>query len=232
MIFQEPMTALSPVYTVGNQVIEAIRQHRDVTAAGAREEAVALLREVGMAQPEQLVDEYPHKLSGGMRQRVMIAMALSCRPALLIADEPTTALDVTTQAQILRLMMRLKQEHGMGIVMITHDLGVVAEVAQRVVVMYLGRVVEVSDVVRLFRDPKHPYTQALLSSIPKVGRKARARLTPVSGMVPSPYHRPTGCPFHPRCPSFMPGVCDATQPPLVDLGGARKVACFLYGGSP
>jgi len=215
MIFQEPMTALSPVYTIGNQIVEAIEQHREVTPAQAREEAVAALREVGMAQPERRVDDYPHQLSGGMRQRAMIAMALSCRPALLIADEPTTALDVTTQAQILGLMMRLKRDRGMGIVMITHDLGVVAEMAQRVVVMYLGRVVEISDVAELFRDPKHPYTQALLNSIPKVGRKARVRLKPVSGMVPSPYNRPRGCPFHPRCQAFMPGVCDRIEPPLI-----------------
>ena len=230
MIFQEPMTALSPIYTIGNQIIEAIEQHREVSKAHARAEAIEALRRVGMSRPERCVDEYPHQLSGGMRQRAMIAMALSCQPNLLIADEPTTALDVTTQAQILELMMRLKREMGMGIVMITHDLGVIAEIAQRVVVMYLGRVAEVSDVRSLFHDPKHPYTQALLQSIPKVGRKARARLRPVTGMVPNPYNRPKGCLFHPRCPAFMRGVCDEVEPPLISLGSDRQVACLLYGG--
>lgn len=230
MIFQEPMTALSPVYTIGNQIIEAIEQHRQISKREAREEAIRLLREVGMSLPERRVDEYPHQLSGGMRQRAMIAMALSCRPALLIADEPTTALDVTTQAQILELMLRLKHELGMGIMMITHDLGVIAEMAERVVVMYLGRVAEVANVRSLFHDPKHPYTIALLNSIPKVGRRARQRLKPVSGMVPSPYNRPRGCLFHPRCPSAMRGVCDQIEPPLVTLADGRQVACWLYGG--
>ncbi|MGC8779634.1 MAG: ABC transporter ATP-binding protein [Anaerolineae bacterium] len=230
MIFQEPMTALSPVYTIGNQIIEAIEQHRQVTKREAREEAIRLLREVGMSLPERRVDEYPHQLSGGMRQRAMIAMALSCRPVLLIADEPTTALDVTTQAQILELMLRLKRDLGMGIMMITHDLGVIAEMAERVVVMYLGRVAEVATVRALFHDPKHPYTIALLNSIPKVGRRARQRLKPVSGMVPNPYNRPKGCLFHPRCPSVMPGVCDQVEPPLVTLPDGHRVACLLYGG--
>jgi peptide/nickel transport system ATP-binding protein len=232
MIFQEPMTALSPVYTIGNQIIEAIEQHRQVIPKAAREEAVRLLREVGMSLPERRVDEYPHQLSGGMRQRAMIAMALSCRPVLLIADEPTTALDVTTQAQILELMLKLKRELGMGILMITHDLGVIAEMAERVVVMYLGRVAEAASVRALFRDPKHPYTVALLNSIPKVGRRARQRLKPVSGMVPNPYNRPNGCLFHPRCPSAMRGVCDQVEPPLVSLADGRQVACLLYGGGP
>jgi oligopeptide/dipeptide ABC transporter ATP-binding protein len=230
MIFQEPMTSLSPVYTIGNQIIEAIEQHRRVTPAEARKQAVELLREVGMSLPERRIDEYPHQLSGGMRQRAMIAMALSCRPALLIADEPTTALDVTTQAQILDLMLKLKQEFGMGILMITHDLGVIAEVAQRVVVMYLGRVAEVASVRTLFRDARHPYTQALLRSIPKVGARARERLEPVRGMVPSPYRRPKGCLFHPRCPAAMPGVCDQVEPTLVELADGHQVACLLYGG--
>lgn len=230
MIFQEPMTALSPIYTIGNQIIEAIEQHRQISKREAREEAIRLLREVGMSLPERRVDEYPHQLSGGMRQRAMIAMALSCRPTLLIADEPTTALDVTTQAQILELMLRLKHELGMGIMMITHDLGVIAEMAERVVVMYLGRVAEVANVRSLFHDPKHPYTIALLNSIPKVGRRARQRLKPVSGMVPSPYNRPRGCLFHPRCPSAMRDVCDQIEPPLVTLTDGRQVACLLYGG--
>ena len=245
MIFQEPMTALSPVYTIGNQIIETIEQHRQMAADAARAEAIRLLREVGMSLPERRVDEYPHQLSGGMRQRAMIAMALSCQPALLIADEPTTAVDVTTQAQILELMRRLKAERGMGIVMITHDLGVIAEMAERVVVMYIGRVVEVASVRGLFRDAKHPYTIALLNSIPKVGRKARVRLKPVTGMVPSPYNRPAGCLFHPRCPCLMPGVCDRSEPPLVMVGGGQaaagdrsrvpgesQVAYWLFGGGP
>ncbi len=231
MIFQEPMTSLSPVYTIGNQIIEAIQLHRPVTNEQARQEAIDALRRVGMSLPERRVDEYPHQLSGGMRQRAMIAMALSCQPSLLLADEPTTALDVTTQAQILELMMRLKREFGMGIVMITHDLGVIAEIAQRVVVMYLGRVAEIADVRSLFHDPRHPYTQALLKSIPKVGRRARVRLQSVKGMVPNPYDRPNGCLFHPRCPAFMPGVCDRSEPPLISLGGERQVSCFLYGGA-
>ncbi len=230
MIFQEPMTALSPVYTIGNQIVEALEQHRRINKKDGLEEAIRLLREVGMSLPERRVDEYPHQLSGGMRQRAMIAIGLACRPSLLIADEPTTALDVTTQAQILELMLRLKNERGMGIMMITHDMGVVAEMTQRVAVMYLGRVAEVADVRTLFHHPKHPYTVALLNSIPKLGRRARARLEPVTGMVPSPYHRPKGCLFHPRCPSAMKGLCDQKEPPLITLEGGQRVACFLYGG--
>lgn len=228
MIFQEPMTSLSPIYTIGNQIIEALDQHQTLNKQEARRRAIELLQHVGMPMPERQIDSYPHQLSGGMRQRAMIAMALSCNPSLLIADEPTTALDVTTQAQILELMLRLKQETGMGIVMITHDLGVIAETAQRVVVMYLGRVAEVADVRSLFHDPKHPYTQALLQSTPKVGRRARTRLRPVTGMVPSPYHRPRGCLFHPRCPSFMKGACDVIEPSLVSVGDGRQVSCLLY----
>jgi oligopeptide/dipeptide ABC transporter ATP-binding protein len=228
MIFQEPMTALSPVYTIGNQIIEAIEQHRTVTHKEGREEAIGLLREVGMSFPERRVDEYPHQLSGGMRQRAMIAMALSCRPRLVIADEPTTALDVTTQAQIIDLLVKLKNEHDMGIVMITHDLGVIAEMAERVVVMYLGKAVEVADVRSLFHNAAHPYTQALLNSIPKIGRKVKARLKPVTGMVPNPYDRPKGCMFHPRCPSVIHGKCDQLTPPLIELSPEHIVACWLY----
>ncbi len=229
MIFQEPMTALSPVYTIGNQIIEAIAQHNVLSKKEAHSRAVELLAHVGMPMPERQADTYPHQLSGGMRQRAMIAMALSCQPSLLIADEPTTALDVTTQAQILQLMMRLKQETGMGIVMITHDLGVIAEIAQSVVVMYLGRAAEVADVRSLFHDAKHPYTQALLQSIPKVGRRARERLRPVVGMIPSPYNRPKGCLFHPRCPFLIRGTCDIEEPPLIELSAGRQVSCWLYG---
>jgi oligopeptide/dipeptide ABC transporter ATP-binding protein len=228
MIFQEPMTALSPVYTIGNQIIESLQQHRAVSEKQGREEAIGLLREVGMSYPERRVDEYPHQLSGGMRQRAMIAMALSCRPRLVIADEPTTALDVTTQAQIIDLMVKLKNERGMGIVMITHDLGVIAEMAERVVVMYLGKAVEIATVRSLFHEPAHPYTQALMNSIPKIGRKVKARLQPVTGMVPNPYDRPKGCSFHPRCPSAIRGKCDVDAPPLVELGNDHTVSCWLY----
>lgn len=231
MIFQEPMTSLSPVYTIGNQIIEALNLHRKLTKQEARDEAIGLLRKVGIAMPERRVDEYPHQLSGGMRQRAMIAIALSCRPRLLLADEPTTALDVTTQSQILELMVSLKQEMGMGIMMITHDLGVIAEMAQRVVVMYLGRAVEIANVRDLFHDPKHPYTRGLMQSVPKVGKKSRERLQPIEGMVPNPYRRPKGCLFHPRCPSFMPGKCDVIEPPLITLPDGRQVSCLLYEGS-
>ncbi len=231
MIFQEPMTSLSPVYTIGNQITEALNLHQKISPQAARAEAVDLLRRVGIAQPHRLVDEYPHQLSGGMRQRAMIAMALSCHPRLLLADEPTTALDVTTQAQILELMLELKREMGMGIVMITHDLGVIAEMTQRVVVMYLGRAVESADVHSLFHDPKHPYTQGLMHSVPKIGRKSRERLQPIEGMVPNPYRRPKGCLFHPRCPAFMPGKCDVIEPRLTTLPDGRQVSCLLYEGS-
>lgn len=231
MIFQEPMTSLSPVYTIGNQIIEGINLHRKMSQKQAREEAIQLLKRVGIAVPERRVDEYPHQLSGGMRQRAMIAMALSCNPRLLLADEPTTALDVTTQAQILELMGNLKHEMGMAIVMITHDLGVIAEMAQRVVVMYLGRVVETADVQSLFHEPKHPYTLGLLQSVPKMGIKSTARLQPVIGMVPNPYQRPGGCLFHPRCPAFIPGTCDVIAPPLISLPGGHQVSCWLYEGN-
>ena len=230
MIFQEPMTSFSPVHTIGNQIVEAILLHQSVSKDQARSIAIEALRRVGMSRPQQRIDQYPHELSGGMRQRAMIAMAMACNPTLLIADEPTTALDVTTQAQILELMRDLKRDTGAGILMITHDLGVVAEMAQRVAVMYLGRVVETADVRSLYRDPKHPYTQALMRSIPKIGRGARERLEPVKGMVPSPYNRPRGCPFHTRCPAFMPGKCDRIVPTPVQVDEGRTVECLLYGG--
>jgi peptide/nickel transport system ATP-binding protein len=229
MIFQEPMTAFSPVHTVGNQIMEGIWLHERISSGDARRRAIDMLRLVEMPNAERRIDEYPHQLSGGMRQRAMIAMALICQPRILLADEPTTALDVTTQAQILALLRRLKEELGMSVVMITHDLGVVAETAQRVAVMYLGRVVETADVRDLFRDPKHPYTQAMLNSIPRMGRRARERLKPVEGMVPSPYNRPRGCPFHTRCPHVMPGLCDVHEPKPTKLENGRDVSCFLYG---
>jgi peptide/nickel transport system ATP-binding protein len=229
MIFQEPMTAFSPVHTIGNQIIEAIRLHHPLSKDEARAVAVEMLRRVEMSNAESRVDAYPHQLSGGMRQRAMIAMALVCRPQLLLADEPTTALDVTTQAQILALIRQLKAELGMSVMMITHDLGVVAETAQKVAVMYLGKVVEIADVKALFANPMHPYTRALLASIPKLGRQSGQRLNPVKGMVPSPFSRPHGCPFNTRCPSAMPGICDAAMPQPTIVGPEHTVSCFLHG---
>ncbi|MBM4029183.1 MAG: ABC transporter ATP-binding protein [Planctomycetes bacterium] len=228
MIFQEPMTSLDPVYTVGNQIVEGINYHLKVPPAEARKMAVEMLRRVKMPEPERIFDSYPHQLSGGMRQRAMIAMALALRPSLLIADEPTTALDVTTEAQILALLRDLQREFGMAIMYITHNLGVVAEMVEEAIVMYLGKVVERAPVRNLFYDPKHPYMMALLQSIPKLGRKSRARLQAISGMVPSPFAVPPGCPFHPRCPKFMPGVCEVSEPPVTDFGGEHAVSCFLY----
>jgi oligopeptide/dipeptide ABC transporter ATP-binding protein len=228
MIFQEPMTSLDPVYTVGNQIIEGITYHLKVSQAEARDMAIAMLGRVNMPEPQRVADSYPHQLSGGMRQRAMIAMALACRPSLLIADEPTTALDVTTEAQILELLRDLQKEFGMAIMYITHNLGVVAEMVEEAIVMYMGKVVERAPVRNLFYDPKHPYMVALLQSIPKLGRKNRGRLQTISGMVPSPFSIPPGCPFHPRCPKFMPGVCDLTEPPVIDLHTDHYVRCFLY----
>ncbi|HET7768470.1 MAG TPA: ABC transporter ATP-binding protein, partial [Chloroflexota bacterium] len=230
MIFQEPMTSFSPVHTVGSQIAEAILLHHPVSKSEARERTIDMLRRVGMPRPERHVDEYPHQISGGMRQRAMIAMALSCSPQLLIADEPSTALDVTTQAQIMELMLQLKEEMGMSIMLITHDLAVVAEMADDVAVMYLGRVVEQASVEALFYDPQHPYTQALLRSIPQLGRPVE-RLEVIRGMVPDPYNRPSGCTFHPRCRFAMRGVCNAIEPPPTELGDGRRVRCLLYGGA-
>ena len=232
MIFQEPMTSLSPIHTIGNQIVEAIRLHLPVSKEEAEERAIELLRRVGIPQPADRMGTYTFQLSGGMRQRAMIAMALSCSPSLLIADEPTTALDVTTQAQILDMMRELKDEMGMSIMLITHDLGVVAEMADDVVVMYLGMVAEKGGVVDIFHDAHHPYTQALLRSIPKYGlRAAGKRLDSIRGMVPDPYSRPEGCPYHPRCDYTMPGKCDRVSPPPIDIGEGRVVRCLLYDGS-
>jgi peptide/nickel transport system ATP-binding protein len=229
MIFQEPMTSLSPVHKIGNQIIEAIRLHFDVNKKEARARAVDLLDRVGIPDANRRIDTYVFQLSGGMRQRAMIAMALSCRPNLLIADEPTTALDVTTEATILDLIKDLQKDLNMTIMFITHDLGVVAEIADDVVVMYLGKVVERGDVDTIFHDPKHPYTRALQKSIPKLGQADRGRLETIRGMVPHPFARPQGCTFHPRCESFMPGVCDRIDPPLVTLSEGADVSCHLYG---
>ena len=226
MIFQEPMTSLNPVYTIGNQIMEAIMLHKEVDRKEAKKQAVEMLQKVGISLPEQRIDEYPHQLSGGMRQRVMIAMALSCDPQLLIADEPTTALDVTIQAQILELMNSLKESYGMAIMMITHDLGVIAEVSDRVAVMYAGKVVEYSEVNPLFADPKHPYTWGLMNSIPKMDKDV-VRLEAIPGSVPSPLNFPEGCKFNTRCP-LAEEKCYNQEPPLEDTDGGHMVRCWRY----
>ncbi len=228
LIFQEPMSSFSPVHSVGSQIIEAIMLHQTVSRRDARDKAIDILKRVGVSSPEQRMDELSNQLSGGLRQRAMIAMALSCSPTLLIADEPTTALDVTTQTQILALLRQLQQEDGMAIMLITHDLGVVAEMATDVAVMYLGRVVEQAPVDAIFHAPRHPYTRALLRSIPRMRTRSRERLTPIAGAVPHPYDRPAGCPFHPRCPDVMAGTCDRRDPSLRPVGAQHTVSCFLY----
>ncbi|HXF61934.1 MAG TPA: ABC transporter ATP-binding protein [Caldilineaceae bacterium] len=228
LIFQEPMTSFSPYHTVGNQIIEAIRLHSDLSKREARDRAIELLRMVGIPRPERRIDEYSFQLSGGLRQRVMIAMALSSDPKILIADEPTTALDVTTQAQILDLLRQLQDEKGLAIILITHDMGVIAEMADDVVVMYLGRVVEQGPVETIFHAPKHPYTRALLRSIPSILAEPRTKLATISGAIPHPYNRPTGCPFHTRCAEFMRGTCDVQTPTLQPIGPDHQVSCFLY----
>ena len=226
MIFQEPMTSLNPVFTIGDQIAEVFRIHRGASRRAALVEAEAMLKLVRIPAPEQRLYEYPHQLSGGMRQRVMIAMALACRPALLIADEPTTALDVTIQAQILGLMNDLKRELDMAMLLITHDLGVVAEVCDQVAVMYAGKVVEEGPVEAIFRDARHPYTAGLLRSIPQLGRKA-ARLPTIEGSVPSLANLPQGCRFQSRCPKAH-DRCRAAEPPLVSTGsGSHRAACWL-----
>lgn len=226
MIFQEPMTSLNPVFTCGDQIAEVLKLHQGLGNKEAMERAVEMLRKVGISLPEQRVKEYPHYLSGGMRQRVMIAMALSCNPKLLIADEPTTALDVTIQAQILHLMKKLKEDFGTAIMLITHDLGVVAEMAQRVVVMYAGKVVEEADIVSLFRKPHHPYTRGLLESVPQIDG-GRTHLHVIEGMVPNPLHMPQGCRFNPRCREAM-ALCQEKIPPLSKVGENHQVACWLH----
>ncbi len=229
MIFQEPMTSLNPVFTIGSQIAEAVRLHQGLSHKAALDRAVDMLRLVGISSPEQRVREYPHQLSGGMRQRAMIAMALSCHPTLLIADEPTTALDVTIQAQILDPMTHLKEEFNASIMLITHDLGIVAETAARVVVMYAGKVVEEADVYAIFEHPLHPYTVGLLESIPKLGPHTgkRERLQEIRGTVPRPSHLPSGCHFHPRCSKCL-DICRVEEPVLKEHGTAHKVRCFLY----
>jgi peptide/nickel transport system ATP-binding protein len=228
LIFQEPMTSFSPVHTIGNQIMETIQVHQPLRQRAARERAIELLHQVGVSRPAQRIDEYSHQLSGGLRQRAMIAMALACDPELLIADEPTTALDVTTQAQILDLLRRLQQQRNMAIMLITHNLGVVAEMASDIVVMYLGRVVERGPVDDIFHAPQHPYTAALLRSMPSLTAASRVKLPTISGSIPHPYNRPRGCPFHPRCSEFMPGVCDQSVPLLQPITDRHDVSCFLY----
>jgi oligopeptide/dipeptide ABC transporter ATP-binding protein len=224
MIFQEPMSSLNPAFTIGEQIVEGLRRHRRLSRAEATERALAMLDKVRIPAPAQRLHEYPHKLSGGMRQRAMIAMALACEPRLLIADEPTTALDVTIQAQILDLMQRLQQETGTAVILITHDLGVVAEVADDVVVMYAGRVVEQASVRALFEAPQHPYTVGLLGSIPRLHGEQR-RLASIEGQVPSPLRLPPGCRFAERCP-FADAQCRREAPPLRELGGGHLSACW------
>lgn len=248
MIFQEPMSSLTPVYTagtlineavslhrlnplqkVGSQIIDNVQAHHKLTKAEAREVAIEMLRKVGIPKPDQRVDNYPHQLSGGQRQRVMIAIALSCEPAMLIADEPTTALDVSIEAQILDIMRDLQENSNMAIMFITHNLGVVASMAHEIVVMYMGRAVERAKVEDLFYNPKHPYTQSLLKSIPKLGKKKDSgRLASITGSVPSPFNLPPGCVFHPRCPSFMPGKCDKFTPKWTEVGKEHWANCLLY----
>ena len=232
LVFQEPMTSLSPVHTIGNQIIGAARLHRQLSKQEAREMVIELLGLVGIPRPETAVDSYPMQLSGGMRQRALIALALSCDPRILIADEPTTALDVTTQAQILDLLRSLQEQKGLAIMLITHNMGVIAEMADQVVVMYLGRVVEEGPVDVVFGESKHPYTQSLLRSIPSIHSTPKVQLPTISGTIPHPYNRPTGCPFHPRCPDVIPGVCDQHEPELHSIGDQHLVSCFLYHPVP
>lgn len=247
MIFQEPMSSLTPVYTagyqineavslhrlvpiqkVGDQMAETIKAHRKVTKQEGREIAIEMLHRVGIPKPRERVDSYPHQLSGGQRQRVMIAIALSCQPVMLIADEPTTALDVSIEAQILDIMRDLQNTANMAIMFITHNLGVIAEMAEEIVVMYMGKQVERAKAVDLFYGPMHPYTRALLKSIPHVGKKSRERLASIEGMVPDPFNLPSGCVFHPRCPSYMPGRCDKIAPTWKQCGEDHWVSCLLY----
>jgi len=226
MIFQEPMTALSPVHTVGNQMCEAILTHQKLTKAEARARAIAMLGKVGIPGPERRIDQYPFEMSGGMRQRVVIAMALVCNPEILIADEPTTALDVTIQAQIMGLMKQLQSDMGTSILLITHDLGVVAQMADEVCVMYLGRIVERGPVREIMKNPRHPYTMGLLASLPSLAQE-KSRLPSIKGSVPGLASVPPGCPFHPRCPHAQVGLCDQGGPPVSEaLSDTRDVACL------
>ena len=231
MIFQEPMTAFSPVHKIGWQIMEALIYHTDKNKKEARTRVIDLLSKVGIPDPKNCFDRYPFELSGGMRQRAMIAMALACDPEILIADEPTTALDVTIQAQILDLLKELQSEYGMAILLISHNMGVIAEMSDEVAVMYLGQIVEKAPVWELFENPSHPYTKALIKSIPKIEEEVKDRLNSISGNVPDPYNLPPGCKFHPRCESFIPEVCDKENPSLIKHNKDHEVRCFLYGDS-
>ncbi|MBM3481579.1 MAG: ABC transporter ATP-binding protein [Alphaproteobacteria bacterium] len=235
-VFQEPMSSLSAYHTIGNQLVEAVRLHSSANKDEARARAIELLRMVGIPRPEQRVDSYSFELSGGLRQRVMIALALAAEPRVLIADEPTTALDVTTQAQILDLIRRIQRERDLAVILITHDMGVIAEMADTVAVMYLGKVVETGPVDAIFHAPRHPYTQSLLRSIPSVLAEPLSRLATISGSIPHPFARPPGCPFHPRCDRHIRGTCEAGTPPVVQLAPGHEARCFLYadqaGGAP
>jgi peptide/nickel transport system ATP-binding protein len=232
LIFQEPMSALSMHYTVGNQIAEAIRAHSGATKAAAYARAVTLLQEVGIPRPETRVNTYPFQLSGGLRQRVGIALALAADPEILIADEPTTALDVTTQAQILNLLRGLQRQKGTALMLITHDMGVIAQMADEVAVMYLGRIVEFAPVARLFADPQHPYTRALLRSMPDMRAGPRERLATIGGAVPHPGSRPVGCAFHPRCPEIIRGRCEVEAPTDIPQGAAAGASCFHATAAP
>ncbi|MHB1006620.1 MAG: ABC transporter ATP-binding protein [Chloroflexota bacterium] len=228
LVFQEPMTSFSPVHTIGNQIMEAILLHQRMSKPEARQKAIEALVSVGIPRAEGRLDEYAFQLSGGLRQRAMIAMALAGNPGLLIADEPTTALDVTTQAQIMELLRQLQAQRGMAIMLITHNLGVIAEMADEVAVMYLGRLVEKGLVDDIFHAPKHPYTRALLRSIPSMNSSSRRKLPTISGSVPHPFNRPDGCPFHPRCPEMIIGLCNSEEPQLLPVGEHQEASCFLY----
>jgi peptide/nickel transport system ATP-binding protein/oligopeptide transport system ATP-binding protein len=227
LIFQEPMTSLNPVFTIGDQIVETITLHQKMSRKEARKRALEMLRAVKIPAPEQRIDEYPHQLSGGMRQRIMIAMALSCNPRLLIADEPTTALDVTIQAQVLSLMNHLRTDFKTAILFITHNLGVVAKMADDVVVMYLGRVVEAAPVREIFHDPRHPYTRGLMNSVPSLTVSRQEQLIPIRGVVPDPMDLPKGCVFEPRCPRAS-DICKREMPVLKTVASGHKVACWLY----
>ena len=228
LIPQEPMAAFSPVHTIGNQITEAVLLHRSIDSSEAQRIAVERLHEVGVPNPERCMDMYSWELSGGLRQRAMIGMALICEPSLLIADEPTTAIDVTTQAQVLNLLRKLQKEHNTAIIFITHDLGVIAQLADDVVVMYLGRVMEVGPIDDIFHNPQHPYTKALLKSIPTINTVNRSRLPIIEGSIPHPFHRPKGCPFHERCLDAMPGSCDQQLPALHPVTDHQSVSCFKF----